>query len=207
MTLMIKTLALSATAALCFAGTTAQAKIATGSSVADMSVVDSNGKTHKLSDFAGKKVILEWTNHQCPYVVRHYESKNMQDLQKSATANGDTVWLSVISSGPGLQGYVSGEKANKLTVKRDAAPTAVIMDPEGTMGQSFSAKTTPHMYIIDENQTLVYQGGIDDDRNGRKLAAGTEVNYVEAALADLAAGRTVAEANTPPYGCSIKYKS
>ncbi len=206
MTRISKTLALTAAAALCFAGT-ATAKIATGSTVSDMSVVDSNGKTHNLSDFAGKKVILEWTNHGCPYVVRHYQAGNMQALQTSTTANGDTVWLSVVSSAPGQQGYVSGAEANALTTERNAAPSAVILDPEGTMGKTFSAKTTPHMYVIDENQTLVYQGAIDDDRSGQKLKAGTEKNYVKAALADLAAGRPVAEAENKAYGCSVKYKS
>jgi len=183
------------------------ATIPTGSTVSDMTVTDSNGKTHNLSDFKGKTVVLEWTNDGCPYVQKHYQTENMQNLQKSATNDGDTVWLSVISSAPGKQGYVSGDEANTLVAKYDAAPTAVVLDPEGTMGKAFNARTTPHMYIIDPEQTLVYQGAIDDNRSANKATVEGAKNYVAAALADLEAGRPVAEAETAPYGCSVKYKS
>ncbi len=185
----------------------ASATIPTGSTVSDMSVTDSNGVVHNLSDFAGKKVVLEWTNNGCPYVKKHYATNNMQALQKSATADGETVWLSVISSAPGKQGHVSGEKANALVAKYEAAPTAVILDSEGTMGKAFNARTTPHMYVIDEDQTLVYQGAIDDNRSANHATVEGAKNYVSAALADLDAGRPVAESDTAPYGCSVKYKS
>jgi len=185
----------------------ATAKIATGSNVSDMIVTDSNGVQHNLSDFAGKKVVLEWTNHGCPYVKKHYKTDNMQNIQKTATADGNTVWLSVISSAPGKQGYVTGAKANKLTAKRGAAPTAVVLDPAGEMGRSFDAKTTPHMYIIDEAQTLVYQGAIDDNRSANPASVAGAKNYVTAALDDMKAGRAVADADTSPYGCSVKYGS
>ena len=185
----------------------ATAKIATGSNVADMTVTDSNGQTHNLSDFAGKKVVLEWTNHGCPYVVKHYETGNMQKTQKLATANDDTVWLSIISSAPGNQGYVSGEEANALTVSRDAAPTAVVLDPAGDAGRTFAAKTTPHMFIIDEKQTLVYQGAIDSNRSARHSSIKGATNYVMAAIDDLKSGSTVAVSETAPYGCSVKYGS
>lgn len=184
----------------------ATAKIATGSNVADMTVTDSNGKTHNLSDYAGKKVVLEWTNHGCPYVKKHYVTGNMQETQKLATAGDDTVWLSIISSAPGKQGYVSGAEANELTTSREAAPSAVVLDPEGTAGRAFDAKTTPHMYIIDEAQTLVYQGAIDDNRSARPATVFGAKNYVTAALDDLNSGAKVAESDTAPYGCSIKYK-
>ena len=184
----------------------AAAKIATGSSVADMTVMDSNGTSHNLSDFAGKRVVLEWTNDGCPYVKKHYSTDNMQSLQKDATADGDTVWLSVISSAPGKQGYVSGPEANALTTNRGAAPTAVVLDGEGVMGQAFAARTTPHMYIIDESQTLVYQGAIDDNRSANPATVDGATNYVRKALADLDAGRAVAQSDTQPYGCSVKYK-
>ncbi len=184
----------------------AAAKIATGSSVSDMTVVDSNGTSHNLSDFAGKRVVLEWTNDGCPYVKKHYSTDNMQSLQKDATADGDTVWLSVISSAPGKQGYVSGSEANALTTNRGAAPTAVVLDGEGVMGQAFAARTTPHMYIIDESQTLVYQGAIDDNRSANPATVDGAKNYVRAALADMDAGRAVAQSDTQPYGCSVKYK-
>lgn len=184
----------------------ATAKIATGSNVSDMTVVDSNGVQHNLSDFAGKKVVLEWTNEGCPYVKKHYKTDNMQKTQKMATTDG-AVWLSIISSAPGKQGYKTGEEANAWKKAQDAKSTAIILDEEGTMGKTFAAKTTPHMYIIDESQTLVYQGAIDDNRSASPSTVAGAKNYVLAAMDDLKAGRAVAESDTPPYGCSIKYKS
>jgi len=193
MTLTKTLFSMAAISALAFAGS-ATAKIATGSNVSDMTVTDSNGQTHNLSDFVGKKVVLEWTNHGCPYVKKHYVTGNMQKTQKMATAKDDTVWLSIISSAPGKQGYVSGEEANELTTSRAAAPTAVVLDPS-------------HMYIIDESQTLVYQGAIDDNRSARASSVEGAKNYVSAALDDLNAGASVAVSDTAPYGCSIKYGS
>lgn len=194
-------------ATLSLAGT-AHAKIATGDTVSDMQVKDSNGTIHSLSDFTGKTVVLEWTNDQCPYVKKHYDTAfdggNMQNLQKAA-AKDDVVWLSVISSAPGKQGYVSGEQANALTASRDAAPTAVILDAAGVAGKTFSAKTTPHMYVIDKNQTLVYQGAIDSNRSSRPETIAGATNYVTAALADIKAGQAVQIGETKPYGCSVKY--
>ena len=199
---LLSTLAVSALAL----AAPATAKIATGSNVSDMTVVDSNGTTHNLSDFAGKKVVLEWTNEGCPYVKKHYTTDNMQKTQRMATADG-AVWLSVISSAPGKQGYKSGDEANSWKVEQGAASTAVILDGEGEMGKAFAAKTTPHMYIIDESQTLVYQGAIDDNRSASPATVEGAKNYVVAAMEDLKAGRAVAEAETAPYGCSVKYKS
>ena len=193
--------------ALSAMATTASAKIANGTNVTDMTVTDSNGVQHNLSDFNGKRVILEWTNDGCPYVKKHYETDNMQTLQKEATLDGDTVWLSIISSAPGKQGYVSGEGANELTTSRGAAPSAVVLDPAGEMGKTFAAKTTPHMYIIDEGGTLVYQGAIDDNSSARKSTVAGATNYVRAAISDLDAGRSVAVSDTAPYGCSVKYSS
>lgn len=201
----VSKLALSLIAASAMAST-ASAKIATGSSVSNIQVMDSNGTSHNLSDFAGKRVVLEWTNDGCPYVKKHYKTGNMQTLQADAAAN-DVVWLSVISSAPGKQGYVSGEQANKLTAERGAAPAAVLLDTDGTAGRTFSAKTTPHMYVIDENQTLVYQGAIDDNRSANPATVAGAKNWVTAALADLDAGRPVAQGETAPYGCSVKYGS
>ena len=197
----------TAIAALLATATTASAKIPNGTSVTDMTVTDSNGVQHNLSDFNGKRVILEWTNDGCPYVQKHYDTDNMQALQKEATVDGDTVWLSIISSAPGKQGYVSGEGANELTTSRGAAPSAVVLDPAGEMGKTFAAKTTPHMYIIDEVGTLVYQGAIDDNSSARKSTVAGAKNYVRAAMSDLDAGRSVAVSDTAPYGCSVKYSS
>lgn len=183
----------------------ASAKIDTGSTVSDMTVTDSNGTVHNLSDYAGKTVVLEWTNHGCPYVKKHYKTDNMQALQKEAKADHDVVWLSVISSAPGKQGYVSGQEANELTETRGAAPAAVLLDSDGTAGRMFSAKTTPHMYIIDGNQTLVYQGAIDDNPSVRASSVAGANNYVRAALDSMEAGEAIAETDTTPYGCSVKY--
>jgi len=166
---------------------TASAKIPTGTTVSDMQVTDSNGTVHNLSDFAGKNVVLEWTNEGCPYVKKHYKSGNMQALQKEATADG-AIWLSVISSAPGKQGFKTGDEANAHVVETGAAPTAVILDAAGTKGRTFSAKTTPHMYVIDASQTLVYQGAIDDDRSADPSKAKTANNFVRAALDAIEAG-------------------
>jgi peroxiredoxin len=193
-----------ATAAVLALSTPAFAKIATGSSVADMTVVDSDGTSHNLSDFAGQRVVLEWTNEGCPYVKKHYNSDNMQDLQRDATADG-TVWLSVISSAPGKQGHKDNVEVANWKAKHDVAATAVILDEEGTMGQAFSARTTPHMYIIDADQTLVYQGAIDDNSSSNPATIPGATNYVREALADLDAGEAVAVTDTQPYGCSVKY--
>ena len=184
----------------------AHAKIATGSNVADMTVTDSNGKMHNLSDFAGKTVVLEWTNKGCPYVKKHYSTNNMQNLQAEAKAE-DVVWLSVISSAPGKQGYMSGDEANAYYASAGAAPAAVVLDPAGTAGRTFAAKTTPHMYVIDGSQTLVYQGAIDDNRSASPATVSGATNYVREALTAVKSGVAVAEAETPPYGCSIKYGS
>jgi len=200
--ILFSTLAVSAFALV----TPATAKVATGSNVSDMTVTDSNGVQHNLSDFAGKKVVLEWTNEGCPYVKKHYITNNMQKTQAMATADG-AVWLSIISSAPGKQGYKSGAEANAWKTSQDAASTAVILDPSGNMGRTFAAKTTPHMYIIDETQTLVYQGAIDDNRSASPKTVAGAKNYVLAAMDDLKAGNAVAESDTAPYGCSVKYGS
>lgn len=204
---ILKISMLTAASAFVFAGT-ATAKIDTGSQVSNVSVVDSNGTLHNLSDYAGQKVVLEWTNHGCPYVKKHYNTDfdggNMQNLQKAAAADG-VVWLSIISSAPGKQGYVSGSQANDLTASRDAAPSAVLLDPVGEAGQMFSAKTTPHMYVIDEAQTLVYQGAIDNNSSSRPATIATATNYVTVALNAMNAGTAIADGETTPYGCAVKY--
>ena len=193
-----------ASAAFAALATPAMAKTPTGSAAPNFTVKDTAGVTHSLSDFRGKNVVLEWTNHQCPYVVKHYSSDNMQGTQK-ALAGNDTVWLSVISSAPGKQGHVSSSEADALTASRGAAPTAVLMDPSGTMGRAYDAKTTPHMYIIDPSGTLVYQGAMDSNRSSNPATIPDATNYVKAAMADLAAGNPVAQNDTQPYGCTIKY--
>lgn len=164
---------------------------------------DSNNKTLSLGDFADRTVVLEWTNNECPYVRKHYGSGNMQKLQTEAAAQG-VVWLSIISSAPGKQGYVEGAEANALTKERGAKPTAVILDPKGTIGHLYDAKTTPHMFVI-EKGTLAFMGGIDDIRSTSQEDIAKANNFVRAALADIKAGKPVATPESTPYGCSVKY--
>ncbi len=171
----------------------------------DFTAIDSNGKTVNLKDFAGKKVILEWTNADCPFVKKHYNSDNMQGLQTKYTED-DVVWLSVISSAKGKQGYVDGKGANKLSKDRGAAPSHVLLDPEGTIGKAYGAKTTPHMYIVDEKGTLKYMGAIDSIRSADAADIPKATNYVNKAMMELAEGKSVSEPVTQAYGCSVKYK-
>ena len=182
----------------------AHAGVSVGQPAPDFSGVDSNGNQHILSQYKGKTVVLEWTNHDCPYVKKHYNSGNMQTLQKQATANG-VVWLSIISSRPGKQGHVRGAKANDLTRSRNAAPTAVILDETSAIGRLYGAKTTPHMYIIDKTGQLVYMGGIDSIPSSDEADIAGAKNYVRAALDAMTAGKTIEDSITRPYGCSVKY--
>jgi len=163
-----------------------------------------NGRSVSLADQRGKIVILEWTNHDCPYVRKHYESGNMQTLQKEITAQG-VVWLTLISSSPGTQGYVSPKEADELTASRKANPTAVLLDPTGAVGKAYGATNTPHMYIVDKAGLLVYAGAIDDRPTTRRADVQGAHNYVRAALEDMAAGRAVQTPITRAYGCTVKY--
>lgn len=175
-----------------------------GAAAPEFTATDSNGKTYKLSDFRGKTVVLEWTNHDCPFVRKHYESGNMQGLQKQAAGDG-TVWLSVVSSAPGLQGHVDGAKANALTRDRDAAPTAVLLDPAGEIGRAYGARATPHMFVITPEGKLAYKGAIDDKPSANPADIPRSKNYVSTALGALAKGTAIDPAATRAYGCSVKY--
>jgi peroxiredoxin len=170
----------------------------------DFTAMDSQGMQHTLADYRGKIVILEWTNHQCPFVGKHYNTGNMQTLQQYATSSG-VIWLSVISSAPGTQGYVSGPEADALTAKRQGSPTAVLLDPQGVVGRLYDARTTPHMYIIDATGTLVYMGGIDDKPSTQNADVKTATNYVRVALDEVRSAKPVSTPVTRPYGCSVKY--
>jgi peroxiredoxin len=163
-----------------------------------------SGRSVSLADQRGKIVILEWTNHDCPYVRKHYDSGNMQTLQKEITAQG-VVWLTLISSSPGTQGYVSSKEADELTASRKANPTAVLLDPTGAVGKAYGATNTPHMYIVDKAGLLVYAGAIDDRPTTRRADVQGAHNYVRAALEDMAAGRAVQTPVTRAYGCTVKY--
>ena len=175
-----------------------------GEKAPDFSVTDSNGKTHTLSDFKGKWVVLEWHNQGCPYVKKHYNSGNMQKLQKEWTAKG-VVWLSVVSSAQGQQGYVTPAQANAYLAEQKAAPTAVLLDPMGTMGQAYGAKTTPHMFVISPEGLLLYNGAIDDKPTTDISDVPTANNFLSAALGEAMAGKAVVMPTSKPYGCSVKY--
>jgi peroxiredoxin len=177
-----------------------------GKPAPDFTLPDSNGGKVTLSGLKGKIVVLEWTNDGCPYVHKHYASQNMQKLQKDAAAQG-VVWLTIISSAPGQQGYADGAKANELTKSRGSAPAAVLLDPDGKVGHLYDARTTPHMFIIDPSGKLVYMGGIDDKPTTNVADVATAKNYVRAALGEIEAGKPVRDAITRPYGCSVKYGS
>ena len=182
----------------------AKSPLAIGQPAPDFAGVDTAGKPVKLADLRGKTVVLEWSNHDCPYVVKHYSSGNMQAVQKDATSNG-VVWLTVLSSPPGEQGNVSAQKADELTRSRGAAPTSVVLDPEGKIARTYEARTTPHMFVIDKTGTLQYMGGIDDKPSTNKADIQTAKPYVRLALASVAKGEKVADAVTKPYGCHVKY--
>jgi AhpC/TSA family len=166
-----------------------------------------DGSTINLADLKGKTVVLEWTNHECPYVVKHYDkSSNIPNLQKEATSK-DVVWLQIISSAPGKQGNVDAATAKSLNEKRGAAPTHIIFDADGTIGKLYGAQTTPHMFVINAEGTLVYKGGIDSIKTTNPADISKAVPYVKEALEAVAAGKKVPNSSTAPYGCSIKYAS
>lgn len=168
------------------------------------SAVDSHGNNVALEDFRGQHVVLEWTNHECPFVEKHYGADNMQALQKSATGR-DVVWLSIISSAPGKQGHVSGKKANELTRERGAHPSHVLFDESGDIGRAYGAKTTPHMYLIDPAGVLRYAGGIDSIPSADPADIPKATPYVELAVNNALAGEPIDPATSRPYGCSVKY--
>ncbi len=185
-------------------GTPAFAAPQVGRPAPDFSVTDSNGKIQSLSALRGKIVVLEWTNHDCPFVQKHYGATSMQTLQREVTGAG-AVWLSVISSAPGQQGHVDGGAANALTQSRKAAPTAVLLDPQGIMGRAYNAQTTPHMYIINAEGTLLYMGGIDSIPSTKTEDLTKAQPYFKEAFLAVSAGKPVQNAATRPYGCNVKY--
>ncbi len=166
----------------------------------------STGETISLDQFEGKTVVLEWTNDGCPFVQKHYDTGNMQSTQAAVVAAGG-VWVSVISSAPGKQGHVSGAQADALTQERNAQPTHIVLDPDGIIGRKYAAKTTPHMFVIDGDGLLRYDGAIDDMPSADHNAVDGATNHVLAAFTSVSNGQEVATAKTKPYGCSVKYGS
>lgn len=177
-----------------------------GKSAPQFTLTDTNGKTHKLSDYKGKYVVLEWFNHGCPFVRKHYNSGNMQKLQKEYTKKG-VIWLSICSSAPGKQGYCSPTEQNQTSAENGAAPTAILLDAPGKVGHLYGAKTTPDMFVIDPKGILIYAGAIDDTPGVDASEIATAKNYVKAALDESMAGKSVSIASTHSYGCSVKYAS
>jgi hypothetical protein len=196
--------ALAAAAASAAARTPAEAAAQTGRPAPAFSVTDTKGVQHALATYRGRTVILEWTNHECPYTVKHYATGNMQALQAAAGGSG-AVWLTVVSSRPGSQGHVEAAEADRLTASRNAKPTGVVLDPSGQLGRLYGARTTPHMFIVDGAGVLVYMGAIDDRPTASHASVKGARNYVREALESMAAGRPIALAATRPYGCSVKY--
>jgi len=180
------------------------AAVITGQPAPDFTLTDTNGQAHSLSGFKGKYVVLEWFNHDCPFVKKHYDAGNMQALQKEYTAK-DAVWLSINSSATGKEGYYNAEQTNKMFQDKGAAPTAVLLDSDGKVGQLYGAQTTPHMYIINPKGVLIYQGAIDDKKSTDSADIATSKNYVKSALDAAMVGQAISDATTKSYGCSVKY--
>ena len=182
----------------------ARAAAEVGQTAPDFEAVDTNGNDFKLSDHKGEIVVLEWTNHLCPFVVKHYDSGNMQATQKAAMDQG-VKWITIVSSAPGKQGHVTAEEANTLVEEKGATISAKILDESGEIGKAYGAQTTPHMYVIDEEGTLVYAGAIDSNASPNPDTIEGATNYVLAALDSLKAGTEIETTQSQPYGCSVKY--
>ncbi len=192
-------------ALLGLAAGSAFAAASVGKAAPDFTLSDLNGKTVKLADFKGRHVVLEWHNPNCPFVVKHYDSGNMPALQSKYEAR-DTVWLSVNSTNPAHQDFMSNGKLKGYLAEKKATPDAYLVDAGGTVGIEYGAKTTPHMFVINPAGTLVYAGAIDDKRSTRLEDVKVATNYLVAALDESRSGKSVTTANTQPYGCSVKYK-
>ena len=175
-----------------------------GEEAPDFTATGSDGKVYHLADLKGKYVVLEWHNQGCPYTQKHYESGNMQRLQKEWTGRG-VEWFTVISSAPGTQGYVDANAENSYLAKTHAVPTAALLDPSGELGHLYGAKTTPHMFIIDPQGMLIYDGAVDDRPTTDLSDVNGATNYISLALNESMTGKPVANPTTRPYGCSVKY--
>ncbi|MBA2431024.1 MAG: thioredoxin family protein [Chthoniobacterales bacterium] len=194
------------TALTCVAASFAIAdEVKVGSEAPAFTLTDTEGKTHNLADYRGKYVVLEWFNEGCPFVKKHYAGGNMQKLQKEYTGK-DVVWLSMNSSAEGEQGHVTPESAKKTMAEWNMEATKILLDHDGKVGQAYGARTTPHMYVIDPEGKLVYQGAIDSKATANAADIESSENYVKVALDNSMAGKPVENTSTKPYGCSVKYK-
>ncbi len=195
----------SAGAALLLAGTAHAAPATVGQPAPDFSLTNTAGKPVRLTDFKGKTVVLEWNNPGCPFVRKHYQG-NMQALQKEAAAQG-VVWLAINSTETGSGDYLSPAQLARWMTEKQAAPTATLMDEDGVVGKAYGARVTPQMYIVDARGTLVYAGAIDSIPTARVDDIPKATNHVRQALTEIKAGKPVSSAATPPYGCTVKYKT
>ena len=184
----------------------AAARAQPGAPAAAFTARDIAGKAVSIGDYRGKTVILEWTNNGCPFVGKHYNSGNMQALQQRFTGEGD-VWLTIASSAPGNEGYVTPDEARADIARWKAAPSNYLLDPDGVVGRLYDARATPHMVVIDRAGVIAYMGATDDKPSVNPGDVKTAHNYVVAALEALAAGKPVAVSATRAYGCSVKYKT
>lgn len=182
----------------------AHAEVVVGEAAPEIHLTDVHGKDFKLSDHKGKIVVLEWSNHECPYVVKHYDTKNMQKTQQYAMDKG-VEWVTIVSSGEGRQGHTTAAEAIKIAEDAGAHITTKLQDVSGEIGHAYGAKTTPHMFVIDANGVVAYTGAIDDNSSPRHETVEGAHNYVMAAIDNLQAGEPVKDASTPPYGCGVKY--
>ncbi|WP_020481323.1 redoxin domain-containing protein [Methylomonas sp. MK1] len=182
----------------------AKAEPVVGQPAPAFSAAAAEGGTLSLAALRGKTVILEWTNADCPFVQKHYQSGNIPNLQKQAQSQ-NIVWLQVISSAPGKQGFVDAATAKKLNQERKASPANTLFDPDGAVGKLYGATNTPQLFIIDPNGVLLYKGGIDSIASADQADIATAENYISSALKELAAGKAISKAVTKPYGCTVKY--
>jgi hypothetical protein len=170
----------------------------------DFTIADTAGKPVKLADYRSKFVVLEWTNPECPFVQKHYNSKNMQGLQKEWGAK-DVVWLTINSTNSRSSDFKSADAMASWMRAQGASPKATLIDGTSATARAYAAKTTPHMFVVDPTGKLVYNGAIDDKRTTNVADAKTANNYVRAALIEAMAGKPVTIASTAPYGCSLQY--
>ena len=175
-----------------------------GDTAPDFSLTDIHGQKHSLSDYKGKYVVLEWNNPECPFVRKHYDSGNMPKLQQEARSKG-VVWLTINSASANRQGDLPPDQIEKFIQDEHADPTAYLRDPDGAVGHLYGAKTTPHMFVINPDGKLIYEGGIDNRPTPDPADIPGATNYVRAALDESMAGKPVAVATSRPYGCGVKY--
>ncbi len=180
------------------------AAVETGSPAPEFTLSDSTGVEHNLSDFRGKYVVFEWTNHQCPFVKKFYGKGAMQSLQTEMTEKG-VVWLQVLSSAEGKQGYLTASEAEMMRNEQGVGSTALLLDPKGVVGREYDARTTPHMFLINPEGVIIYQGAIDSVKSANSADIANAVNYVKLAYENAVSGNPIDPATTTPYGCSVKY--